>query len=180
MNHVKIFKGCPLPDDPLKMVQLQGVPVKKSYWHACRIFHGLADPLCGTSWDKWNWDKLHRGYRACPGQGKASSVGIWLVPWDKERSLFTFTSPSRTGLVQIACLSHWDKHNLSQSACPTGTDCACPSCLSQWDRFSTGTTLPKSVLDLVSGHSLSKTKGVQIEFRKFLIKNCYQIGQNRY
>jgi len=39
-------------------------------------FHGLVDPLCGTSWDKWNWDKLHRVYRACPGQEKASSVGI--------------------------------------------------------------------------------------------------------
>ena len=24
-------------------------------------FHGLVDPLCGTSWEKWNWDKLHRG-----------------------------------------------------------------------------------------------------------------------
>jgi len=40
-------------------------------------FHCLVHPLCGTSWDKWNWDKLHRGYREfVPGQGKASSVGI--------------------------------------------------------------------------------------------------------
>ena len=23
--------------------------------------HGLVDPLCGTSWDKWNWDELNRG-----------------------------------------------------------------------------------------------------------------------
>jgi len=32
-------------------------------------FHGLVDPLCESSWDKWNRDKLHRGYRACPGTG---------------------------------------------------------------------------------------------------------------
>jgi len=63
-------------------------------------------------------------------------------------------------------LSHWDKHSLSQSACPTGTGCACPSGFSQWDSFSTATT-----------HSLSKTKGVLIKFRKFLIKNRSQIGQ---
>ena len=89
----------------------------------------------------------------------------------------TFSSPSGTGLVQAVCLSHWGKHNLSQSACPTGTGCACPSYLSERDRFSTGTTLPKSVLDQVQGHSLSKTKGVLIELWKFLIKNRYQIGQ---
>jgi len=87
----------------------------------------------------------------------------------------TFPSPSGNSLVQAACLSHWDKHNLSQSACSTATGCACPSCLSKWDGFGTGTTLPKSVLDQVYGHSLSKTKGVLNKFRKFLIKNRYQI-----
>jgi len=29
------------------------------------------------------------------------------------------------------CLYNWDKHNLCQPACPTGTGRACPSCLSQ-------------------------------------------------
>ena len=38
----------------------------------------------------------------------------------------TFLSPSWDKLY----LSHWDKYNLSQSACPTGTGCACPSGLS--------------------------------------------------
>ena len=91
-----------------------------------------------------------------PGQGKASSVGIWLVPWEKERSFLTFPSPSWDKL----CLSHWDKHSLSQSAsdCPTGTGCACPSGLSQWDKPGTGTTLPKSALDQVQGDSLSKNQ----------------------
>jgi len=83
------------------------------------ISHSLVDPLCGTSWDKWNWGKIHRGYRTCPGTRKGLQRGYMtrLVPWDKERSLLTFPSPCGTGLVQAACLSHWDKHNLSQSAC---------------------------------------------------------------
>jgi len=80
-------------------------------------------------------------------------------------------------LVQATCLSHGDKYKLSQSVCPTGTGCSCPSCLSQWDRFGTGTTLPKSVLEQFYGHSFSKTKWFLIEFRNFLIKNRYQIGQ---
>ena len=39
--------------------------------------HGLAEPLCGTTWslDKWNCDKLHRGYRACPGTRKGLQRG---------------------------------------------------------------------------------------------------------
>ena len=49
------------------------------------------------------------GMELVPGQGKASSVCTWLVPWDKERSLLTFPSPSWNKL----CLSHWDKHSLS-------------------------------------------------------------------
>ena len=94
----------------------------------------IEPPLCGTSWDKWNWDKLHCGYRACPGTRKGLQLGYMTCSMGQERSLLTFPSPGGTGLVQAACLSHWDKHNLSQSACPTGTVCACPSCLFQWDR----------------------------------------------
>jgi len=52
----------------------------------------------------------------------------------------TFPSPSWDKL----CLSHLDKHSLSESACPTGTGCACPSGLSQWDKPGTGTTFLKS------------------------------------
>jgi len=39
----------------------------------------------------------------------------------------TSPSPNGSGLVQPACLSHWDKHNLYQYACPTETGCACPT-----------------------------------------------------
>ena len=42
--------------------------------------HGLVVPLCGTSWDKWNWDKLHRGYRACPGTRKGLQRGYMTCP----------------------------------------------------------------------------------------------------
>jgi len=41
-------------------------------------FHGLVDPLCGTSWDKWNWDKLHCGYRACPRPGGKERSPAWV------------------------------------------------------------------------------------------------------
>ena len=44
------------------------------------LSHGLVDPLCGTSWDKWNWDKLHRGYRACPGTRKGLQRGYMPCP----------------------------------------------------------------------------------------------------
>ena len=44
-----------------------------------------------------------------------------------QRSLLTSPSPNGTGLVQPACLSHWDKRNLFQYTCPTGTGCACPT-----------------------------------------------------
>jgi len=89
-------------------------------------------------------------------------------PWDRDRSLLTFPCPSGTDLVQAACLSHWEKHNLfhwdRHSSCPTF---ACPS----------GTGLVQ-VLPFQSWH-LTKfkvvpyqtTKGVLIEFQKFLIKN---------
>jgi len=72
---------------------------------------GIVDPLFGTSWHKWNRYKLHDG--------------IEFVPWHKERSLLTSPRPNGTGLVQLACLCQWDKHNLLPYACPTGTGCAC-------------------------------------------------------
>jgi len=56
--------------------------------------HGLADPLCGTSWDTWNWDKLHLGYRACPGTRKSLSR-------DKERPpawVYDLSHGTRRGL----------------------------------------------------------------------------------
>jgi len=45
-----------------------------------RKFHGLVDPLCGTSWDKWNWDKLHLGYIACPRTRKGLQRGYMTCP----------------------------------------------------------------------------------------------------
>jgi len=101
-------------------------------------------------------------------------------PWDRDRSLLTFPSPTGTGLVQVACLSpwdkhnlfQWDKHNLSQSAFSHWYK----SCLSQWYRFGTGTTLPKLALHQVSGHSLSKTQRCPNWIWKFIIKNHSQFG----
>jgi len=61
---------CPLEPFHLSQMGLQGRG----------IFHGLVDPLCGTSWDKWNWDKLHRGYRACPGTRKGLQRGYMTCP----------------------------------------------------------------------------------------------------
>ena len=50
------------------------------YHQTHKPFHGLVDPLCGTSWDKWNWDKLHCGYRACPGTRKGLQRGYMTCP----------------------------------------------------------------------------------------------------
>jgi len=83
-----------------------------------QTFHGRVDPLCGTSWDKWNWDKLHRGYRACPGTRKDLQRGYMTCPMGQGEVSFD--------LSQSQCLS--------QSACPTGAGCACPNGLSQWDK----------------------------------------------
>ena len=80
----------------------------------------------GTGSDRFDWDRFHRGYRACPATGTSLQRGLMTCPWDRDRSLLTFPCHSGTGLVRAACLSHWDKHNLSQSTCPTGTGCACP------------------------------------------------------
>jgi len=63
----------------------------------------------------------------------------------------TSPRPNGTGSVQSAFLCQWQKYNLCQSACATGTK--------SYD------------------HPLSKTKEVLIEFRKFLDKNQSQIGQ---
>jgi len=112
-------------------------------------FHGLVVALCWTSWDKLDWDRFHHGHRASLATRTGLQRGYMTCPWDEDRSLLTFPSPSGTGLVQAACLSHWDKHNLPQSACPTGTGCACLSGLSHWDRFGTCTTLLKPALDQV-------------------------------
>jgi len=133
--------------------------------------HGLVVPLCRSGWDRLDWDRFHRGYRACPATGTGLQHGCITCPRDRDRSLLTFPGPSGTGLVQAACLSHWDKHNLSHwdrhSACPTGTGFACPS----------GTGLIQVPL-FQSQHltkfmvvPYQKTKGVLIKFQKFLIKS---------
>jgi len=58
-------------------------------------------------------------YRICAmAQGMASIVGIWLVPWHKER--FLLTSPRPNGLEQV-----W----YSQPACASGTSTTCSNIL---------------------------------------------------
>jgi len=97
---------------------------------------GLAVPLCGTSWDKLDWDRFHRGCRACPATRRDLQRGYMTCPWDKDRPLLTFPSPSGTGLGQAQpaplgqaqsvpiCLSHWDRSRLclSQWLLPVGQD----------------------------------------------------------
>jgi len=138
-------------------------------------FHGLVVSLCGTGCDKLDWDRFHRGHRACPATRTGLQRGYMTCPWDRDMSLLTFPSPSGTGLVQAACLSHWDKHNLSQSVCPTGTGCACPS----------GTGLVQ-VPPFQSWHltklrviPYQKTKGVLIEFGNSLSKIGLELVKNR-
>jgi len=112
-----------------------------------------------TLWDKldkWNWDKLHRGYRACPGTRKVLQRGYTTCPMGQGEVSFDLSQSQWDKL----CLSHWDKHRLSQSACPTGTGFACPTGLSQWHTEGTGTTLPKSALDQVWGDSFKNQRGL--------------------
>ena len=97
-----------------------------------RILHGLVVPLCGTSWDKLDWDRFHRGHRACPATRRGLQRGYMTCPWDKDRPLLTCPSPSGTGLGQAQpvplgqaqlvpiCLSHWDRLCLSQWLLPVG------------------------------------------------------------
>ena len=69
-------------------------PCRPTFWHKLAQVEQVQAP----SW-----------YRACAmAQGMTSIVGIWLVPWHKERSLFTSPRPNGTGLVQPACLCQWD------------------------------------------------------------------------
>ena len=91
-------------------------------------FHVLVDPLCGTSWDKWNWYKLHRGYRACPGTRKGLQRGYMTCPMGQGEVYFDL-SQSQLGqavLVPLGqaqvpiCLSHWDRLCLSQWLVPMG------------------------------------------------------------
>ena len=133
---------------------------------------------------------LHRGYMTCAIIGH------------KESSLLTSPSSNGSGLVQPACLSHWDKHNLFQYACPTGTGCACPTVvlvplgqaqpvpiyLSHWDRLCLSKLLapvgqvwyrhhPSKVCPSpMLGSFLIKNQRGPNQISKFLIKNRYQIG----
>jgi len=97
-----------------------------------RKLHCRAVTLCGTKWDKLDSDRFHHGHRACPATRKDLQRGYMTCPWDKERSLLTFPSPSGTGLRQAQpvpltqaqpvpiCLSHWDRLCLSQWLVPVG------------------------------------------------------------
>jgi len=44
------------------------------------IFHGLVGSLYGTGWDRLDWDRLHRGYRSCPGTGTGLQRGYRACP----------------------------------------------------------------------------------------------------
>jgi len=93
------------------------------------IFHGRVDPLCGTSWDKWNWDNLHRGYRACHGTRKGLQCGYMTCPMEQGEVSFDL-SQSQLGQAMLVplgqaqlvpiCLSHWDRLYLSQWLVPVG------------------------------------------------------------
>ena len=67
--------------------------------------HGLVVPLCGTSWDKLDWDRFHRGHRACPATRRGLQRRYMTCPWDKDRPLLTFPSPSGTGLEQATSVA---------------------------------------------------------------------------
>jgi len=105
---------------------------RNHYLQFTTLFHGLVVPLCGTSWDKLDWDRFHHGHRACPATRTGLQCGYMTCLWDKDRSLLSFPSPSRTGLGQAQpvplgqaqsvpiCLSHWDRLCLSQWLVPVG------------------------------------------------------------
>ena len=95
--------------DPVSSTLFRIGFLPQSLCNGSRVFHGLLDPLCGTSWHTWNWDKLHRGYRACPGTRKGLQRGYMTCPWDKERSQ---RSNLPVPLGQVA---------LVPVACPSGT-----------------------------------------------------------
>jgi len=94
-----------------------------------RKLHGVVDPLCGTSWEKWNWYKLHRGYRACPGTRKGLQRGYMTCPmgqgemsWDLSQSQLGQTVLVPMGQAQFVpiCVSNWDRLCLSQWLVPLG------------------------------------------------------------
>jgi len=126
------------------------------------IIHFL-DPLCGTSWDKWNWDKLHCGYRACPGTRKGQGV----VYFDLSQSQLGQVVLVPLGQAQFVpiCLSHWDRLCLSQWLVPVAQerDRHHPSKVSPWPSL---------------GWFLSKTKGVLIEFGNSLSKIGLKLVKN--
>jgi len=91
--------------------------------------HGLVDPLCGTSWDKWNWDKLHRGYGAFPGTRKGLQRGYMTCPMGQGKVSFDL-SQSQLGQAVLVPLGQAQlvpicvplgQVVLVPVACPTGT-----------------------------------------------------------
>jgi len=129
-------QSLPHPYSPLRVptfFRISRNRVQASNPHLIRVlgwtFHGLVDPLCGTSWDKWNWDKLHRGYRACPGTRKGLQRGYMTCPMGQGEVSFDLSqshlgqavlvSLGQAQLVPI-CLSHWDRLCLSQWLVPVG------------------------------------------------------------
>jgi len=75
-------------------------------------FHGLVVPLCGTGWDRLDWDRFHRGYRACPATGTGLQGGMWPVHGTGTGLFWPFPVP--VGQV-------WYK----QRTCPTETSTTC-------------------------------------------------------
>jgi hypothetical protein len=125
--------------------------------------HGLVDPLCGTSWDKWNWDNFHRGYRACPGTRKGLHRGYMTCPIGQEEVSFDLS------------LSQWDRFGTGSLPVPLGQAQPVPIFLSHWDRLCLSQLLV-AVGQVWYRHRPSKV-GPWPRLRSFLIKN--QRGPNR-
>jgi len=68
----------------------------------------LVDPLCWTSWDKWNWYKFHRGYRSCPGTRKGLQRGYMTCPMGQGEVSFDL-SQSQLGQAVLVPLGQPSK-----------------------------------------------------------------------
>ena len=84
-----------------------------------RLFYGLVVPLCGTSWDKVDWDRFHRGHRACP----ATRTGLQRVYMTCPQVSFDLSQ------------SQWDRFGTGSVLVPLGQAQPVPMCLSHWDRL---------------------------------------------
>ena len=120
-------------------------------------FHGLVDPLCGTSWHKWNRYKLHRG--------------IELVPWHKERPpslVYDLCHGTRRGLFwplldpmeKVWYCASWTNTTCSNMLVPLGQVVfvplaqaqPVPICLWHWDKVSPWPILGSFLIKNQRGH----------------------------